>query len=360
MMKANQALAASTAIIAATVVLAPLLPSVDFPQHVAAAELLRRLWLSPGELGPGGDVMINPATHNAGIQLFSAALGHVIGVHLAARIFFALALVLQVLGLRSLAEGLGLPKERALVIVPVLLGFSMVWGLANFAMGPGLSLLALGVLVKQLDKPSKALWWLPLLSLCVSLTHVMTMLLLAIFAAGLGIERAIRARASARIWARTAALGTLLLPGCLYDLWVLSRHLGIDAGSYTTTDAVVPTPGLVRKIALLGTFGSGLYAPFTDIVLSWVLLGVLGYLLVRAWRAGARPPTGSVLGIALVLYLAIPSVFLNTHLVYQRLALWVILGLGLAVPAQTPLLPRGLSLELVLVRLAVGFVWEDR
>lgn len=373
-MKANHALALSTAIIATTVVVSPLLPSVDFPQHVAAAELLRRLWLAPGELAGGAHdahVMLNPATHNAGVQLFSALLGQVVGVHLAARIFFALALVLQVVGLGALAEGLGLPRSRALVIVPVLLGFSMVWGLANFAMGTGLSLLALGVLVKQLDKPDKRLWWLPVLSLLVSLTHVMTMLLLAIFAAGLGLERALRTRAAPRIWARTAGLGASLLPGCFYDLWVLSRHLGIDAGSYTTADAFVPTPGPLRKLALLGTLGSGLYAPFTDIVLAWALLAVLGYLLFRAVRAGERSPAGSVLGIALLLYLAIPSVFLNTHLVYQRLALWVFVGLGLAVPAQPALLPRSLPLELVLTRLAIGaailapvhfgiLAWESR
>lgn len=361
-MNAPRALALSTAVIAATVALAPILPSVDFPQHVAAAELLRRLVVEPAS---APDVMLNPATHNAGVQVFSAALGQLVGVHLAARLFFALALVLQVLGLRSLCEGLGLPKDRALVLVPVLLGFSMVWGLANFAMGTGLSLVALGLLVKQLDKPSRAALGLPVLSLLVSLTHVMTMLLLAIFAASLGLERLVRKSGEpaeggggARAWLRTGALGSLLLPGCFYDLWVLSRHLGIDAGSYTTADDFVATPGPLRKLALVGTLGSGLYAPFTDIVLTWALVVALVVALVRGLRLRERSPALSVLGVSLLLYVAIPSVFLNTHLVYQRLAMWVIIGLGLSVPVVVPPF-RGVgassvSLELVLTRLALG------
>ena len=348
-MTERRAFLASTALLAATVTLAPLLPSVDFPQHVASAEILRRLLVDPAA---AADVMRNPATHNAGVQVFAALVGSVVGVELAGRLFFALALVLQAVGFRRLVLALGLPEHRALVIVPVLLGFSMVWGLANFAMGTGLSLLALALLVNQIDKPSRALVWLPILSLLISITHVMTMLLLAVFAAGLGLEQA-RRRGAALL--RTACLGALLLPGCGYDLWVLSRHLGVDAGSYTTASHGFATPGPLRKLALLGTLGSGLYASWLDIVLVWLLVAALAYALVRALRGGQRPAVVSVLGLALTLYLSVPSVFLNTHLVYQRLAFWIVLGLALALPeGEPPLLPRGLPLPTVLSALALG------
>jgi hypothetical protein len=357
----------STASVVLTVALSPLLPSVDFPQHVASAEQLRRLWFSPETAAPG--MALNAATHNAGVQLFAALVGSLpfVGVHAAARLFFALALGLQVVGLRSLCRATGLPESRALALLPVLLGFSMVWGLANFAMGTGLSLLCLGIFVQQLDKVTVRFWWLPLLSLLVSLTHVMTMLLLAIFALGLGLERLLRAptdqRFRLRMTLRTAALGSLLLPGCFYDLWVLSRHLGIDAASYSTAEALSTlTPSVPRKLLLLGTFGSGLYAPFTDIALTWLLLVALGVAFGKAIRARQALGLVSVLGLALALYLAIPSVFLNTHLIYQRLVIWIVVGLALAVPQSAPRLltfrtrrgVRTMTLERLLRGLAIG------
>jgi hypothetical protein len=363
----SRVLAWATASVVVTVALAPLLPSVDFPQHVASAEQLRRLWFSPETAAPG--MLLNPATHNAGVQLFAALVGSLpfVGVHAAARLFFALALALQVVGLRSLCRATGLPESRTLALLPVLLGFSMVWGLANFAMGTGLSLLCLGLFVQQLERVSVRFWWLPLLSLLVSLTHVMTMLLLAIFALGLGVERLVRlpeARRGRQLL-RTAALGALLLPGCVYDLWVLSRHLGIDAASYSTANAEALsalTPSLARKVLLLGTFGSGLYAPFTDIALTWLLLVAAGVALGKTLRAHTKPGFVSVLLLAAGLYLAIPAVFLNTHLIYQRLVIWIVVGLALAIPAATPPLlawrtpdgDRVMTFERLLRGLAVG------
>lgn len=366
---AERALWWCTASVVLTVVFSPLLPSVDFPQHVASAEQLRRLWFSPETAAPG--TMLNTATHNAGVQLFSALVGSLpfVGVHAAARLFFAIALGLQVIGLRSLCRAVGLPATRALLLLPVLLGFSMVWGLANFAMGTGLSLVCLGLFVQQLNKVTVRFWWLPLLSLLVSLTHVMTMLLLAIFACGLGIERLLRSpdRRKLRPLAKTAALGALLLPGCFYDLWVLSRHLGIDAASYSTPNVdglAALTPSVLRKVLLLGTFGSGLYAPFTDIALTWIALVAAFVALGKAIYERKEHPLGfvSVLGIASVLYLAVPGVFLNTHLIYQRLVVWIVVGLALVVPSPAPILwswgegsPRApMRFERLLQGLAVG------
>jgi hypothetical protein len=255
----------------------------------------------------------------------------------------------------------------------MILGFSFGWGLINFCLGTALAWVGLGLVLRQLSTPSapRALA-LALLSAALGLTHVMAMALFGLSAGVASLEWAWRTRAPTQPWPRRLARAALALAplslGCAYDLWVVASHLTIDAASYTTPplpDAASAVLG--SKIYLFGSLCAGLFSSYVDTVLAWATIALVGWMALGR-RGGRRferevapttapaqassegcptsPATGpartneaagalnlvSPFVLALTIYLALPAVVFNTHLIYQRLAQWVMLSALLALP----------------------------
>ncbi|MFO0659886.1 MAG: hypothetical protein U0165_08660 [Polyangiaceae bacterium] len=189
--RSKQALVLATGVIAATLVLTPYAPAMDLPQHLAMAAELRRLW--DGDPVTSADLTVNVATHNAGFHLFVAALAKVIPIELASRLFLALCPTLLVIAIDRCLNELLLPRWRALLVIPIALGFTFCWGFVNFWMGTSLVWLAMALVFAQLRELK--LWRacaLGVLGLALSINHVLAMLGLAVVAAAAGLEHMAR------------------------------------------------------------------------------------------------------------------------------------------------------------------------
>jgi hypothetical protein len=349
----SRLLVACAAALALCVLLSPIAPCIDWPQHLALSAVLGRLWR--GEAGAGAVFALNGATHNAGAHFFVAALGGLIGVRAAGAVFLALYPPLLLLGVWRLLVQQGLPGARALLVVPAALGFSFGWGFGNFCMASALSWLLLAPLLSQVERlTARRALVLAVGSLVVGATHVMAMLLLCVTAASAGAERAVRLHLRARAEGRAGASGGLavgrllaagapLLAGCAWDLRVLFAHLAQDSASYSTPQAAAAfdEPGLLRKAALFGSLLSGLFTTYADSAVAWMAVALLLVAAAVAVREGgdvASPGAPLRLPLAALgaFYLLVPSVFANTHLVFQRAAQWVLCAALLALPALRP------------------------
>lgn len=335
---AARVLAACAAILALAVGLSPVLPCIDLPQHVALATILRRVW--DGDPDATATYAVNLATHNGGVHLLLAAASYVMPITLATRLLVAVYPPLLLGGVASLARAAGVPPWRALFVVPAVLGYSFAWGFANFCLASAMALFALSLLVRQLDAPTwRRAAMLAVLSLALGVTHVMAMLLCACVAAGIGVERALRGERSIRALGRIALAGAPLLAGCAYDLAVLAAHLAAAPASYTSAPDGFDAFSPLRKVGFLGTFVAGLWGTYADTALAWVTIAALASVAVSTtWARATGPSRGLVAPfvVATLGYFLVPSVFLNTHLVFQRLAQWMVVGAALALPALAP------------------------
>lgn len=328
------------------ILLSPTLPCIDWPQHLALAEQLRRLWADD----PAAHAIYrtNVATHNGGVHFVVAALGSVLGTGLAGRLVLAAYPLVFLGAARAFFRALGVPGERALLLVPAVLGFSFGWGFANFCFASALALLVAATFVRSLgEHGGTARVALPMLSLVLGVVHVMGMLLGATLVLALGVEALVRRKASV---SRIVLGGALLFPGVAFDGWVTFAHLAEKADSYTSFPEGFASAGLFQKLLFLGTHVAGLWGTYVDTGLAWALLAALavgGAVGVRRAGLGWAAP----LVVGLVAYLAIPHVWMSTHLVYQRAAVVVVVGLVAlprALPAWTESVGRGLAAATVL------------
>jgi hypothetical protein len=325
----DRAVALAAVILGVSVAAMPLPPATDWPQHLALSALLQRLW--SGDPGASAIFLSNPATHNAGVHLLLAALARWISPLDAGRLVLGLYPPLLLLAATRLLRRLDLPPWRALLLVPAVLGFSFGWGLINFCLGTALAWLLVEAVLAQIERPRLARGVLLAAgSLALGLTHVMAMLLACLVAAVAAFERIARSPDPRRALARAAFAGLLLLPGCLYDLRVYFLHTNADAGAYTSPGAWPDEPGIFRKLGLLGALLSGLFSSYADTVLAWL---VVALLLALAWAA--RRLSSALLAPLLLLgalYVLTPSVFFNTHLIFQRLPQWMLMAALVALP----------------------------
>ncbi len=338
----------------------PMAPCIDWPEHLALAEQLRRLWT--GDPTAHSLYSLNVATHNGGIHFVLAALGQLLGVEAAGRLVVASYPALLLLSARRFFRDLGVEEERAILLVPAVLSFSFGWGFMNFCFAGALALVVAGTYVRALgDAGGWARWALPALSSLLGVVHVMGMLLASVLALALGAEALARRRAP---WRRVVGAGALLAPGVAFDGWVSLSHVAARADAYASFPAGFERAGLLHKLLYLGAHVAGLWGTYADTALAWLLLVVLvSGAVIGVARAGTT--WVAPLGVALVAYFAIPHVWMGTHLVYQRAALFVVVGL-VALPRTLPSWVRraapalAASTALVAVAHLAWFAWETR
>lgn len=312
----------------------PLPPATDWPQHLALATSLQRLW--HGDPNTLELFAFNPATHNAGVHLLLASFPSWISPMDSGRVLLGVYPLLLLSAVLRLLRRLRLPAWRALLLVPAILGFCFGWGLINFCLGTALAWLLLDGVLAQIEHPrlDRAVL-LALGSFFLGITHVFAMLLACIVALVVGLEKMFSSPNPRQPCLRALGAGVSLLPGCIYDIHVYLIHISIDTGAYTSPILQVDEPSFFRKIGLLGALLSGLFTSYADTVIAWCILGLLGILAIRAY---AKSLLLSPLLVLLLLYFIIPSVFFNTHLIFQRIPLWILLAAVLALPPLTPAL----------------------
>jgi hypothetical protein len=238
---------------------------------------------------------------------------------------------------------------HAAFFTPILFSFSVGWGFVNYVLATAVALWALVFVARAVIRPSVgAACAVGALGMLCAFAHVLAMLILCLTAAALAIELAVRATPSEgspgkralRVMGRVACAGLPLLIGCAYCVAVNQRQYVWDPNMYRDPTMEGSAPPLWEKAVFFGAFASDLFRDATDQVVLWsgvAMMGGSAFVLWRQRRARSRapeapPPIVGVLAVSLVAYFATPSVVLGTHLIFHRLAQWVILGALLATP----------------------------
>lgn len=343
-----------------------LLPSVDYPQHLALADIARRL-TDPGAPEQATH-QINYFTYNGLFHILVAKLSRLMPIELAGRLVVSFSLVLLGAAVLALVRVLRRPPAYAALATPVLFSFAVGWGFVNYALGTALAFATAALVARSLTRPTvlsvvatAVVGWL------CALTHVLAMLLLCLFAASLAPEVAFRA-VTARTTLGRVARATLrsfialapLLVGCLWCIAVYREQYEWDPAMYKDRTLEGTSPPIWQKVAYFGSFATGLHSDFTDqglLAMALVLAGiavVVGYLQRRRGENDDRSPLFLPFVAAFVAYLLTPMVFIGTHLIFPRLTQAVVIGAVLMAPAITGVAARRLRFAVLTLGVVTG------
>jgi len=324
-----------------------LLPCVDYPQHLALADVARRL-LDPAA-PEHAEYQPNYFTYNGLFHVVVARLSALVPIEVAGRLFVAASLFAAAAGVVALVRVLRRPPAHAALFTPVLFSFSLGWGFVNYVAATAIAVWALVFVARATLRPSLiAACAVGALGMLCAFTHVLAMLVLCVTAAALAFELGCRvapregprSKRALHVLARVARAGLPLLLGCAYCIAVNHRQYAWAPTTYHDPTMEGAGPALWRKVVFFGSFATDLFRDKTDQVVVWAAIAIMGGTVLAASRhrrSGSRlqeqpPPVVGLLGVTLLAYFTTPSIVLGTHLIFERVAQWVMLGALLATP----------------------------
>lgn len=367
-----------------------LLPCVDYPQHLALADVLRRLWTAGGP--EHAMYAASYFTYNGLFHEVVAAMSILVPIEVAGRLLVAASLFATAAGVVALVRVLRRPPVHAALFTPILFSFSLGWGFVNYVLSTGIAIWCLVFVARVAIRPTAlGVVMVGALGFVCALTHVLGMLILCLVSAALAVEMAIRAtpppspnpedaggdqgralwllRAFGRVVFATAPL----LIGCVYCIKVNAIQYTWDPNMYRDPTIEGSAPPLWQKAIFFGAFATDLFGDATDQILLWLSVGVMGWAAWNAWPwrrpSEPSPPIVAPLVALVGAYLATPMVLLGTHLIFPRLAQWAVLGGVLAMPRFPPLLEERGRIWMIRLGLFAGintlahcvlFDWETR
>jgi hypothetical protein len=338
---------AGVALVIAGLFVTRLLPCVDYPQHLALSDIARRL-LDPSA-PEQAEYQLNYFTYNGLFHIVVARLSVLLPIEVAGRLVVAASLLATAAGVVALVRVLRRPAAYAALFTPILFSFSVGWGFVNYVLATAIAVWALVFVARTALRPSLAgVFAVGALGMLCAFAHVLAMLILCATAGALALELGWRASPregplATRVLhalARAACAGLPLLLGCAYCVAVNHRQYAWDPNMYRDPTMEGSAPPLWEKLVFFGAFATDLLRDATDQVVLWAAIVVMALAAFAAWRerrSGTRreeepPPVLALFVVAWLAYFATPSVVLGTHLIFQRLAQWVILGALLATP----------------------------
>jgi hypothetical protein len=370
---------AGVALVVAGLFVTQLLPCVDYPQHLALSDIARRLQ-DPGA-PEHGEFQLNYFTYNGLFHVLVAGLSTVLPIELAGRLVVAISLLATAAAVPALLAELRRPPEYAALFTPVLFSFAVAWGFVNYVLATAVAAWALVAVARAATRPSvAALGAVAVLGLACAFAHVLAMIVLCVAAAAFAGElgwRSARASGWRRLPAAAGRATLALLPllgGCVFCIAVYRRQYDWDPNMYRDPTIEGMAPPLWQKLLLFSAYATDLFNDVTDQVLAWVSILVMAWATRLAWknrRSEPRedaPPVAPFAVLALA-YLATPMVLVGTHLIFPRLAEWVVLGAVLATPRFPGALEAKARLWIPRLGLVVGantlvhcalFGWETR
>ncbi|HEU4534031.1 MAG TPA: hypothetical protein VFS00_07935, partial [Polyangiaceae bacterium] len=315
------------------------LPFVDYPQHLALAATLRRT------LAGGPETALfetNLASYNSLFHVLVALCNVVLPIDAAGKVVLGGYVALTGAATLALLRETGRPRERAFLVLPVLMGYSIVWGFVNFGFGVAIQLLTLSRVLRRVEGRAPPSWRDDAVTAALALLGVWAHLLGSALAYMLMLTAiVVRVQAAAEpLGARLKAAlrtGAPLLPAIGYAYWVFRRqnagpHVNYEYASSEGND--VPALAKVRDFL---TYATGLRLDEQD---ATVLLLALALLLLGAVlrdEADAPPPyLRWFFVVSLVAYLVVPHVLWATCYVFERVSFFVVLSLLLWAPRARP------------------------
>jgi hypothetical protein len=338
----------AVALVVASLFATRLLPCVDYPQHLALSDVARRLMdpASPAHR----EYVLNVFTYNGLFHLLVARLATLLPIEAAGRLVVSLSIVAMAGGVLALVRTLRRPAAHAGLFTPVLFSFSLGWGFVNYTLASAIAVWALVFVARAARRPTPSDAAASLvLGLACAFAHVLAMLILCAGAAALALEVAWREPPGGaigggrvlRVTARTIVALAPLLLGCAYCIAVYQRQYDWDPNMYRDPTIEGSAPPLWQKVVFFGAFALDLFGDQTDQILMWVTLGIMAWCAATAWRERrkgerdreAPAPILAPFVVFAIAYFATPMVLIGTHLIFPRLAQWVVLGAVLAMPS---------------------------
>ncbi|HEX3772314.1 MAG TPA: hypothetical protein VHV30_15665 [Polyangiaceae bacterium] len=338
---------AGVAMVAAGFFVTRLLPCVDYPQHLALSDIARRL--HDPNAPEHASYVLDYFTYNGLFHFVVATLSAVLPIELAGRSVVALSLVATAAGVLALLRALDRPLWHGTLFTPILFSFSLGWGFANYVLATAIAVWALVFVARAARRPSAwDLTMVGVLGFVCAFAHVLAMLVLCLGAAVVALEVAWRSspgrpiRRAGTAVLRAAIVLFPLLAGCAYCVAVYQRQYAWNPVVYKDPTLEGTAPPLWQKVYFFAEFATDLYGDATDQVVLWASVALIAAvaLHVAVGRAARRanplvkrPPPMVGLFVAMTLaYFATPMVLVGTHLIFPRLAQWLVLGAVVAMP----------------------------
>jgi hypothetical protein len=329
-----------------------LLPCVDYPEHLALADVARRL-LTPG--APEHTLFeVNVFTYYGLVHFVLAALSLAMPIELAGKLLLGGALASTAWSVRKLLVTLGRPPVYAALFVPMLFAFSASWGFLNYVVALALAFAALAEVAAHLRVPARAGWSgarIAITSLLSAMTHPLAMLVLWVFSAALVLEvagRGMTARTPEALVSTARRAATAFAPTLAGGLWCVAVYGGHYAREPHLTDTRDPV--LWPKLARFPFYATDLHADRSDgpivygAVAVMVAMVACSFVLDRTRKrrasaasdpSAASAPTHTVVlpfAAMLACYLAMPMIFMGSQLMFPRLVPALVLGALIALP----------------------------
>lgn len=303
--------AACVAAMVAALFFTRVLPLVDYPQHLAIAATLRRVWAG----GPERALFdVNVLGFNSLFHVAVAVLSFAVPIELAGKLVIGASFATFAYALIALVDATEQPRWRAFVMLPLMVGYSFAFGFVNFGLGLAIQLIVLARVMKRAP-------WLPTagLALLGMYGHVLATALVFVL---VGIVILMR-----REWRAFLPL----LPALLYFALVFRGNAQQNAAFVAVEGMTIP---LLLKVTAFGQFASGLRADGIDELVVFAAVGLIGLgALLREKGSALANERLAMFVVAVALYLLLPHVFFATAFVFQRVALLVVLTFVLWAPS---------------------------
>jgi hypothetical protein len=340
-----------------------LLPFVDYPQHLALAATLKRMIVGGG---PERHLFeTNLASYNSLFHVLVALANLVVPIDFAGKLVLGLYVFLVGYATLALLRATGRPRARAFLILPVVFGYSIIWGFVNFGLGVALQIVVLSRVLDR-DRLLAAAHhhrgirrYLPeivtaVVALLGAYTHLLAtalgyMLMLVAIVARAQTDRA----PFFERLGRALRTGLPLLPAIGWCAFVYWRQ---THGSFQNFEYGVAEGNDVfamSKVKEFFTYATGLRADGFDAKMLSIGMGLLGIGALLRDVEDAPPVALRWLFVAsVVAYLIIPHVFWATNFVFERITFLIVLTAILWMPRAMPSYEYWLRLGFVSVGLA--------
>ncbi len=343
-----------------------LLPFVDYPQHLALAATLKRMIVGAG--GPERQLFeTNLASYNSLFHVLVAVANLLVPIDLAGKLVLSLYVFLVGYATLALLRATGRPRARAFLILPVVFGYSVIWGFVNFGLGVSLQIV---VLSRVLDRDRLLATahhhrgvrrFTPelvtaVIALLGAYTHLLAtalgyMLMLVAIVARAQTDRA----PFFERLGRALRTGLPLLPAIGWCAFVYWRQ---THGSFQNFEYGVAEGNDVfamSKVKDFFTYATGFRADGFDAKVLSIGVGLLAIGAMLRDVEDAPPVALRWLFVAsVVAYLIIPHVFWATNFVFERITFLIVLTAILWAPRAIPRFEQGLRLMYVSVGLAAA------
>jgi len=331
--------AGAVAVWALALFLTPILPSVDYPQHLALAAMLRRF--TDANSPERRLFETNLVSYNGGFHVLTVALSFVLPIEIAGKVVLAAIGIGLAVAWTRIVVLTERPASRVFAVLPLLGGYWFAWGFVNFGAGLAIGLFLVGRMLAPAET-RRARVVDAALALLACWAHLLAAAVCFLFCGIVALGRSsgdVRQRLSTTL-RLLSPLGLAVAYGAI--VYLRQERSAYRNYEYARLEGLRPT--VLAKIEGFGGFAAGLRTDRVDALLVWavVLLTSLAFLL----RDRDDRPTIdrlALLATSVTLFIALPHTFWATNFVYQRFAMLVVLFGVAAAPRARPPFERAIG-----------------